>query len=392
MATLENRGGGSWRITVSGGYGPDGKQIHVRRTFKADPASTVNSQRKQAEKFAATLETDYARQQITDAKKVTVRSIFDDYIEDRCVRRGLAPRTTDDYKKLFNSRILPYFGKIAVRDITPKHLNAFFRDMKGKKGEKLSGTYTLKYYQQLNEFFTYCVRSRYITVNPCDLIEAPKRDTAEAEYYDKSECPAILEAIDNCPDPEWKAFFSLFIYCGTRPGELLGLNWNDYDGKSIFVQAGSYQGKGKKNIRTDRPKTKSGIREIVLPPDAISALNAWKAAQAQQRLKFGKEWACPEAVFTNYNGERLSKGRPSKRWKQFTAENNIRHLPLYDLRHTHCSLLIYSRELSVEEVSARMGHRQTSTTLNIYSHAFKDSSERATNALMNVLDSAKKAE
>ena len=66
----------------------------------------------------------------------------------------------------------------------------------------------------------------------------------------------------------------------------------------------------------------------------------------------------------------------------------IRHLPLYSLRHTNCSLLISSRELSVEEIAARMGHEQTSTTLNIYSHAFRDANEKATAALENVLKNA----
>ena len=54
----------------------------------------------------------------------------------------------------------------------------------------------------------------------------------------------------------------------------------------------------------------------------------------------------------------------------------------------NCSLLIYSRELSVEEVAAQMGHEQTSTTLDIYTHAFKKANERATKALENVLKNA----
>ena len=387
MASLENRGNGSWRITISYGYEASGKKKRIQRTVTVDPSKTELAQRREAQKEAALLEADFQRQLITEAKKVTFSALYPDYIQDRVVRRGLADRTRDDYKKLFDTKLVPYFGKMAVRDIRPKDLNKFFQALQEKN---LAGTYQLKFYQQLNEFFTYAQRSGIIVTNPCNLIDPPKRDTEEAGYYDKSECPAILKAIDNCPDPEWKAFFLMLIYCGTRPGELLGMNWSDYDGKRIFIQAGSYQGKGKKNVRTARPKTKSGIREIVLPSDAIAALNAWKAAQAEQKLKLASIWRDKEAVFTNRMGERLSNGRPSKEWKKFTEKNGIRHLPLYDLRHTHCSLLIYSRELSVEEVAARMGHKQTSTTLNIYSHAFSDASERATNALLNVLDEEKK--
>lgn len=407
MATIKNRGNGSWLITLSGGYGPDGKQIRVYRTFHADQNSTENSQRKQAEKYAARLQTEYDDKKITDAKKVTFQKTYEDYIEDLIVRRGLAQQTADSYKKLFNGRLLPEFGKTAIRDISATDINRFLRKLvngrkdrdtksskenagenseKGKK--KLSGTYCLKYYQQLNELFGYAQRNGIIAVNPCDLVEAPKRDTQEAQYYDLHECAEIVKFIEEYQEPEWKAYFSLAFYCGCRPGELIGLNWKDYDGTNIFIQAGSYQEKGKKCQRTDKPKTKKSVRRICLTPEAISALNLWKSEQAAQRLKCGEGWQDPDAVFTNGEGERISSQTPSKVWKRFTTENGIRHLPLYALRHTNCSLLISSRELSVEEVAARMGHEQTSTTLNIYSHAFANSNERATQALSNVLKSA----
>ena len=219
----------------------------------------------------------------------------------------------------------------------------------------------MKYFQQLNELFTYAKRLKYISSNPCDDAIKPKLDTQEAQYYELDECAVIMKHLEKHPDPKWKAFFSLAFYCGCRPGELIGLNWSDYNGETISVKAGSYQKKGEKNKRTDKPKTKKSIRRISLIPEAQLALNAWKSKQAEERLKRGKCWQDPDAVFTNDYGERISSGRPSRAWRQFTTNNNIRHLPLYDLRHTNCSLLISSRELSVEEVAARMGHEQTST-------------------------------
>ncbi len=399
----------SWTITLSDGYLPDGSQKRIYRTFHANPNSTEKSQRSQAEKYAARLQTEYDDKRITDAKKVTFRSVYDDYIEDRIIRRGLAQQTADSYKKLFETRLLPEFGGMAIRDITAADINRFLRklatgripkekepahdtdptvkkNLKGKKEQKkLSGTYCLKFFQQLNEMMGYAQRSGIIAVNPCDMVEPPKRDTKEAQYYDLPECVQIADLLEKWPEAEWRAFFSLAFYCGCRPGELIGMNWKDYDGDNIFIQAGSYQGKGEKCKRTDKPKTKKSIRRISLTPEAQKALEAWKREQAAQRLKCGECWQDPDAVFTNEDGERIRPQRPTKEWKNFTTKNQIRHLPLYDLRHTNCSMLISSRELSVEEVAARMGHEQTSTTLNIYSHAFSNFNEKANAALSNVL-------
>lgn len=382
---VQNRGNGSWRVVISGGYGPDGKQIRITRTIHVNPNSTLKSQKAQAKKEEALLKADYERQQITDAKKLTFKAVYEDYLKDRLARRKLAQRTIDSYKDLFERELLPSFGKTAIREINARDINKFLQKLADRD---LSGTYCLKYYQQLHELFVYAQRSGIIVINPCDLVEPPKRDTQEAQYYDKDEAINIASCIEKCSELKWKAFFSLSFYCGTRPGELVGLNWDDYDGTNIFVQAGSYRGKGAKTTRTDRPKTRRSIRKIQLPAEAIAALSAWKTAQAKYRLKFGKRWPDPQAIFTNDMGYRISIYAPSRKWKAFAEQNKFRYLPLYDLRHTHCSILIASRELSIEEVAARMGHEQTSTTLNIYTHAFADSNERATAAFTKMLKHA----
>lgn len=409
MASVKNKGNGAWLITISDGYRPDGSQKRIYRTFHANPKSTESAQQKQAEKYAARLQTECDDKKINDKKKITFKKVYEDYVQDRLVRKGLAQQTIDSYKKLFESRIIPEFGNTPIREIETDDVNRFLRKLekgrkvrktKGKKQtstdsdnkepeeKKLSGTYCLKYFQQLNELFVYARMSKHITMNPCDDVIPPQRDTQEAQYYDLPECAKIIKLLAIHPETEWKAFFSLAFYCGCRPGELIGLNWSDFDGTDIFVQAGSYKAKGEEIKRTDKPKTKKSIRRISLTPEAIAALNAWKSEQAVQRLKCGEYWQDPAAVFTNEEGRRVSSQTPSKAWKRFTAENKLRHLPLYDLRHTNCSLLISSRELSVEEVAARMGHEQTSTTLNIYSHAFANSNARATEALTNVLKKA----
>ncbi len=46
--------------------------------------------------------------------------------------------------------------------------------------------------------------------------------------------------------------------------------------------------------------------------------------------------------------------------------------------------------LNARDVAARLGHAQTSTALNIYAHTFMDANTRATNAIADALENARK--
>lgn len=59
-------------------------------------------------------------------------------------------------------------------------------------------------------------------------------------------------------------------------------------------------------------------------------------------------------------------------------------ITLHGLRHTSATLLI-SGHVDVRTVSARLGHSQTSTTMNIYAHALKQSDKKAADKLEDLL-------
>lgn len=59
-------------------------------------------------------------------------------------------------------------------------------------------------------------------------------------------------------------------------------------------------------------------------------------------------------------------------------------IPFHGLRHTAASLLI-AGHVDVKTVSARLGHAQTSTTLNIYTHALQESDRKAAGVLEKML-------
>lgn len=98
-------------------------------------------------------------------------------------------------------------------------------------------------------------------------------------------------------------------------------------------------------------------------------LKEYKRKQLEQRFKFGDKWINTNRLFVQFDGKPMHLDTITKWFKQFLKEKNLPHITFYDLRHTHAALLI-SQGLDVRTVSNRLGHAQTSTTLNIYVHSF----------------------
>ena len=397
MASAIPKGKGSWLLTVSLGYDAQGKKKRIQRVVKLDPTKTMNAQRREAEKLAAELETDSARQVITDAKRVTVNDLAQDFLDNHCKVKGLSSTTIEGYRWLLNARILPCIGKMPVRDVTPHDITDLYvtlsetaaKTNRSKTG-KLSGTTQLHYHRLLHILFGYAVRCRYITLNPVDAVDPPRKDTQETQFYELEDCAKLLNALDSLEDEQWRLFFYMSIYTGMRPGEIIGLDWEDINFKTstLTVRAGCAYIKGVGTIRTDRQKTQKSIRVIDLPKNILQMLAYHHQVQAEYMADFGGDWPEPDAVFTGALGKRLDKSSPTQKFQKIVKANNLRPITLYGLRHTAATIMI-AEGLSARDVAARLGHAQTSTTLNIYAHAFADANSRATVAISDALARAR---
>lgn len=393
---LENRGNGSWRVTISDGYAPDGRKNRFQRTIKVDPAKSPLAQRREAEKQAALLEADYRRKLVMAGNKLPISELYEEFMENHVRRKGLKIATAQEYQYLFEGRILPALGRIAVQDLTKRDINRFYAALadtpalthRSKTG-KLSGTMQHKYHTALHTLLSYAIRAGYISVNPCDQVEPPHKDTGETKWYELEDAARLLDAIDKEPDVQWRLFFYLSLYTGARPGELVALNWSDIEGNVLRVQASAVFVKGQGTLRQVSPKTKKSVRPIQLPPVVMSLLNEHRRAQLEYRFPFGQDWPEPDAVFTTDEGRRMCLSTPTHKFQKLLRKYDLPPLTLYGLRHTSASTMI-AEGISVRDVAARLGHAQTSTTLNIYAHAFADANARATEAVSSAFERARK--
>ena len=391
MASLENRGNGSWRIIISIGYDPSGKKKRIQRIIKVDPTRTVNAQRNEIKKQAALIEADYRRHFLTESKKIRISEVCDEYLETH----EMAESTKNWYRGLFK-RIIPSLGKIPVQDLTPRQIREFYKELANdtaltarSKTGKLSGTYRLHHHRALSAVLGFALKSGYISVNPLTAVDPPRSDTPEAEFLEDKEIAQVMDVLENYDDSMWKALFLMEMYMSMRPGEIIGLNWSDLEGNILIIRAGSNRVNGK-TIRTDRPKNKSSKRTLVLPPEVVEPLKKWHKTQMEYRLKVGSAWPeeSKDAVFTGPEGNRLDLSSPTQKWRKIQKKYNLKDAPLYSFRHTGASLLIASG-MDVKEVSARLGHSRASTTLDKYTHLFEKAAQHTTDVMTEAIKKAR---
>lgn len=427
MATIEKRGT-SYRITVSNGYDTSGKQIREKATFTPDLSMTEKQQQKALEKFVFDFEEKVKNGKFLKGEKITLKDFTDTWFKEYAAQQ-LEKTTIAAYSEQLDQKILPALGHLKLSKIQPMHLQSFYNNLledgvrkDGKQGGYSPSTIK-KCHAILSSILTTAVHWQVIEANPCERISPPKQKnvTNDVKHFTLEQAEAFLKALEMEYTTKYKAhdriddtgkkyhvgaytesrgiptqlkvFFNLALFGGLRRGELIALTWDDidFDNKTISVtKSTGYTGK---ETITKAPKNKSSIREIIFPGPVMDLVKRYKKEQQELRLSLGDQWQGNNNVFIQWNGKQMNLSTPYHAFKDIIKKYNstiedpagqLPDIPLHGLRHTSATLLI-SENVDVRTVSARLGHAQTSTTMNIYAHSLKKLDEKAADTLDNLL-------
>lgn len=251
--------------------------------------------------------------------------------------------------------------------------------------ESLSPKTIRNYHSFVSSVLGYAVRMGMIRDNPARNVILPPLEHNEKECYTLEEAQRFLDSLEDAPT-KYQAFFVLAIYGGFRRGELLGLEWQDIDFKDcvVSIRRTSLYTK-EKGIFTDTTKTAKSQRTLKLPLAVFEVLKRHRAAQAEERLKLGDVWHNSDRLFVNWDGQPMHPNTPYHWLRRFCQETGQRFLGVHQFRHLNATLLITSGT-DARTVSAALGHSQTSTTLNIYTHTFAEAQARAGEAVAAALE------
>ncbi|PAB61411.1 hypothetical protein CCE28_00785 [Anaeromicrobium sediminis] len=87
-------------------------------------------------------------------------------------------------------------------------------------------------------------------------------------------------------------------------------------------------------------------------------------------------------VILNLKGERFNPSSFARRYTELRGRKEVKPIRFHDLRHTNATIM-YKAGVKTKVMQERLGHSNISTTLDIYTHLFKEDQEAVSNILDN---------
>jgi integrase len=368
---LTRRGERSWRLKFDAGRDPaTGKRATRYLTLKGSKA--------EAQREAAKILGSVATGQFVDPDRVTVGGFCDRWMTEWATH-NISGKTRERYGELLRTHIKPRLGLLELQKLKGAHLQSVYSAM--ATAGSASRT-VLHVHRLMHRILRSAVQWGLLVINPAAAIDAPSVRSTEIEILNAEQLEAVLTTLR--PHPFY-ALFALLVGSGCRRGEALALRWNDLDLDKGTLRIERSVEETKAGLTIKPPKTHHGNRLIGLAPATLDVLREYRIACQQRQLKLGRGRLAPDALIFGRldDGGLLSPRAVSKAWRLAVRPLGIT-VSLHTLRHTHASSLI-AAGLDVLQVARRLGHGSASITLDTYGHLFKQTDDRAVDALQRVL-------
>lgn len=298
--------------------------------------------------------------------------LFTDYLQRWLAlsERRVDEVTMQSYRMLSLRHVLPWFQErcLTLSEVSRKVIQEFL-DEKGRcgrlDGKGGLGPKSLRELKNiLNQTLNEAVREELLTVNPCNLLRLPPKETSRAQFYTSEQLKALLTAVKE--EPLYPLIRTAVVY-GLRRSELLGLKWDGLDFENDTLAIRHTVVKVYSTVAKDKTKTKSSYRSFPLPPEMRDLFLSLRADQERNRRLLGKDYVQTDYVFCWPDGRPFTSDYVSHRFGKLLKKYGLPHIRFHDLRHS-CASFFINQGCDLKQVQEWMGHSDISTTANIYGH------------------------
>ena len=292
--------------------------------------------------------------------------------------RGSVRRSTYySYRRQMERYVVPTIGRIKLTNLTHMHLQGLYRQMQDRGLSARTVQYT---HAVIHRALKQAVRWNMIPRNVCEAVDVPQVRREEMRPLNAAQARKLLHTASG---ERLEALYVLAVHTGMRPGELLGLRWEDV---ALDDAGGTMQvSRALSDGELATPKTKRSRRRIKLSAGSAKALKAHRKAQLEERMRKAGLWQEHDLVFPSSVGTPLSHRNVVRSFKALLKRADLRSSTrLYDLRHT-CATLLLSRNVHPKYVQELLGHASIAQTLDTYSHIIEGMDGGTTDAIEEAL-------
>ena len=211
----------------------------------------------------------------------------------------------------------------------------------------------------IKSFFSYTTnKAKLLEVNPASELESPKILKRLPKYLNVDESKQLLSSVDGKYAERNFAIITLFLNCGMRLSELVGINMNNIKTDTLTII-----GKGGKE------------RTIYLNNACLSAIEDYMKVRSHEGVKD------KNALFLSERKQRICDNMVQRIVKRYIIQAGLdpQRYSVHKLRHTAATLMYKYGKVDIRALQEILGHESISTT-EIYTHLDKQQLRDAVNS------------
>ena len=332
---------------------------------------TMEKKTPQARNQAAILLQEKIKQKLGEKQHfvsdITFEKLYEEFEENW--KYGVKNSTVYASKNVKKEILKQIEGDYLVRNIDRRLLQKVI-DQLLQDGR--SHNYVSKIKFKLNQIMKFAVRMNYIDTNEMLFVEMPRKViTTEdlrkknTKYLDQKEFKLFIqnlkeEALCDYRITKYIRIAKVLFLTGMRYGELAALNYKediDFSKKTIHIKH-TYDFRQKERTT---PKTIKSDRVITAPQKVLDIIK-------EQIIENATNGFDTDFIFINTLGEPITNSRVIGALKRHGQKIGIdKNITTHMFRHSHISLLA-ELGIPLTAIMDRVGHSDSKTTLEIYSH------------------------
>ena len=332
---------------------------------------TMEKKTPQARNQAILLLQEKINKKLEDKNKnvsdITFKELYDEFEENwkNGVRESTIYAANHVKNEIFNQIEGDYLVRNIDRRLLQKVIDQLIKDGRSRN-------YTSKIKFKLNQIMKYALRMNYINSNEMLFVELPRKITTSddlkkkrTKYLDQKEFNLFIktlqkEALRDYRLNKYIRIAKVLFLTGMRYGELAALSYKediDFSKKTIHIRH-TYDFRLKKRTA---PKTAKSDRIITAPQKVLDIIK-------EQIIENTKNGFDTDSIFINTLGEPITSARVIIPLKNHGKKLGIdKNITTHMFRHSHISLLA-ELGIPLTAIMDRVGHSDSKTTLEIYSH------------------------